>query len=503
MNRALVLTWLCVTGISLWPALLNGGQIWFFDTLSYLGSAETALDVLFDVSPVVFAESSPVVPIESPAMAEGTSNSTVLGGRSLYYGVFLTMMVRPGWHLTVPVVQAAIFSLCLVRFLFVFLPDRPRACFVIAAVIAAATPAPFFTAYMMPDFLIGLAVLAMLWLVLAPQAGLLESVLWSAVLSLALLSHTTHPVIIVGLWFCAMAVIALCRLTWLWRGHALVLACLCVCVLGNALFSFAVTRFSGEKPLTPPFLSARVIEDGPGMTLLENTCPPVSSASRGTSGVLDFDSRPPWEMCRYFDRLPQYSASILWSRDPGTGVFGIASKASRRALSEEQFSFFLTAAARYPSAQLQASASLFAEQLSRFGLMEFQYTESLRDRFQSLSPDFRAAVASSALYRGELPLVYANRMVQVTTLLAVLVLIAVQLRGTVSSRKIELPSHVLAAALLMVIAVLGNGLLTGVLSAPFDRYGARIVWLVVLAAGLLVAHCITLKSEPALKKECI
>ncbi len=49
------------------------------------------------------------------------------------------------------------------------------------------------------------------------------------------------------------------------------------------------------------------------------------------------------------------------------------------------------------------------------------------------------------------------------------------------------PSRLVAAAVFLLVAVVVNAAVCGILSGPFARYQARIVWLVPLTAVLLVA----------------
>ena len=86
---------------------------------------------------------------------------------------------------------------------------------------------------------------------------------------------------------------------------------LAVGVAGEAAFSAAVARVTGFAPVRPPFLSARLVEDGPGLDYLRAHC-----AGGGASFAL----------CRYRDRLPLASDIFLWSGAPGPGVALPASK---------------------------------------------------------------------------------------------------------------------------------------------------------------------------------
>lgn len=517
-----------------WPSLYNQGPIWFFDSFAYLSGGRAAVSKvahidLDDVPGPVAAAGRAGAPAggmpagaapdgasAAPGKGAGTGMATAAGttaqagaatataaggdtgadtvnvGRSVYFGVVLALVTEIFGLWGAPVLQSALFAAALVLFLSSYLPGRPWLVAAIGLATAGLTAAPLFTNYLMPDFLTGLAVLAMLRLLLPPARTWPETVAWAALLLFALVSHVSHILVGFGLFACSFAVLPLLRVRISRSGSATVAAILVLAVTAGMLFSAAVSKVTGTPPQRPPFLAARMIDDGPGMALLRDRC----AGPDGAGGL----GAGPYVYCRYMDRLPVDSVTFLWSQDPATGVFGAADAQTRQRMAHEQMPFALDVLRHYPLAQLRASLRLFREQLSRFGVEEFAYSGRLRTMIDRLLPsEQRGEVTATRFYANRFDLTGFGRVTRLGALAGLIVLVAANLAGLQRGRgpgpEAEAWRVLQAISLLIVLACLGNAAVTGILSEPFDRYQARIVWLLVVAAGLQLAALVPSRTS--------
>jgi len=487
--------WAVLTCLLAWPALVNGGPILFFDTMAYLNAGSAALDSVLGYDPGLFFRPEALAAAQGldPAEVEGAdlSPDTANASRSIYYALFLVGLVVTGGLWSVPLAQAALFAAALTAFLAAWLPDRPGAVLAVGVAATVLTGAPFFASYAMPDFLSGLMMLAVLRLVLPPALGLGGALAWAALLAFAVSAHMSHLLVGIGLFACAVVAVVVTRLPFAWRGTGLAALALLVGIAAELLFGYMVARNFGAPPLRPPFIAARMIEDGPGMAYLDAVCPPIPEvATRATP--IAYDTPPPYELCRYRHRLPQDSLTVLWSTDPDIGVYGAADPASRDKLSAEHFAFALGVLGHAPLAQAGAAAMRFGEQMAGFSLTEFPYTFFMREKFDTrLSPPLRAEVQDTLFYRDSFPLRpadLASRAVTVLSAAALVVLFARPLTGPGGGSAAPPRRALQALAVLIVLALIGNAAVTGILSAPHDRYQARVYWLLPLVVGLLWAH---------------
>jgi hypothetical protein len=216
---------------------------------------------------------------------------------------------------------------------------------------------------------------------------------------------------------------------------------------------------------------ARLQEDGPAAAVLKARCPDAG-----------------WYLCAFTDRLPMPANDFLWA--PDSPVNRDAAGASR----------FLGGAMLAPEAGQIVAATIRADplgvaramvenmllQLGSFGigdtLDEAHFAVAIRPRIeQGFSARELTALDQSRQAQGFLKdaLMPLNPLHLLVVLLALPVLAWAAWRGQ---------GLALALALFLLAAVLGNALICGGLSGPHPRYGARIMWLLPVAALLCWPH---------------
>lgn len=436
--------WALVTLVMMWPAFLNGGAIWFHDSFAYFLVPNSLASELFGWSLQPFGRD---FLLDGPPMA----------GRSPFYGavVLLPQVLLGGF--AVVALQAGLLSAAILLFVRAWLGADLRALLVSGLAVALLTPAPFFASYVMPDYLAGIAVLATLrFLLPAAHLGRGEGGFWWGALVFALVCHSSHVLLVAGLLVCVPVVQLVLRQSVKTWSLGLVAAALLTAMTGQAAQSAFVADQYGAAELQPPFLSARLIDDGPGYRYLAEHCPGADL-----------------ELCNHVERLPLASDWFLWDKREETGVYQLASPEARRRMGEEQFRFARAVIAAYPASQARASLANLGEQLTRFSLREFAYNQEMRQRIDGVFLGERlTGVQGTLLYEGRFPLW------PVSSFQAGLVLLSLGIAGLALWRGRSGAFLMLGVSFGLVL--LGNATITGMLSTPHDRYQARLIWIVVL-----------------------
>jgi hypothetical protein len=437
-ERRAVLPVLAAAAVLLWPALWNGYPIVFADTGTYLSQA-LHLYAGWD--------------------------------RPVFYSLF--MLPLHGAVTTWPVVavQALLTAWVLRLVCRVLLPEfAPRAFVAGVAGLALFTWLPWIVCELMPDVFTPLLILVLCVLALTPErvsgreqavlvvlsAFMIASQQSSLPLSCGLLvvlavirhvSHVSRTVTIVsrpGRWHLlvlppALAVLALCTVNLGAHGR------------------FAVSPFGNV------FLLARVIYDGPGMTILQRACP--------ASG---------WHLCPFLDRFPRRSDDFMWSPDSPLNLAGGA-----KAVSRDADAIIAGAVASDPAGIVRMALSNMLEQSRRFesgdGLEAWpdQVTPWIERDF----PQTEQSVYAAALQQ--------RGLLSVPPLLATLHRITAL--GGVAACGLLVPGAIRRRAgcagflIAVLIALPLSAAITGELSTPHDRYQSRVMWLPPFVAAVSLA----------------
>jgi hypothetical protein len=481
----------------LWPAILNNQPFFFHDTTVYVREADAGvLKLTHHSTPWTWPEDLAAITgkaADGPALSGAGSvdlapnhkvpprmnslkDKVVVAGRSPYYGALLYLgEITGGFWLSVFVQAVAVLLAILFLLRAVGTPVWPSLP-VVGLILAATTCLPFYSSFLMPDLFAAVTVLGCSALI-ATRHSLrqLDYAIWGALLSVALTFHDSFKLIAAGM--LALGLVWNIRHGWAnWRGLATVASALALAALGQFTFNYGVSRMVGAPPLYPPFLMARLIDDGPGYRYLKATCP-------GNGFVV----------CQFLSILPLDSNSFLWSAGNAPGVFSHASPEVKRRLIAEEFAFFRNVVEYDPAGVALASARNVGRQLAMTGLMEFQYNNEDRSTFESKVPAGHFEVMRrSAAYRGTVPIRALSGFYLGVIIVAICFLVfsrfqrrATMLRG----------STVAAVSAWIVAGVLINDAVCGAFSGPNYRYSVRVLWLVPFAA-LLIARELWPKRVP-------
>jgi hypothetical protein len=416
----------------LWPALLNGYPLVFVDTASFLHQTAVAPPV-WD-KPVVYG----------PLLHAFHWRSTLWPAAAAQALLLSWLLWRAARMLWGPATGAGAHLL-------------------LVAALAAGTAAPWFSSLLMPDALAPALVLAVALLGWgeprpAERAGLL------LVAALAAAAHLAHLPLLGAL----LLVLAALRR---WRGFrdgaAAGAAALLLVVATNAIFQGR----AAVSPYGAVFALARLVADGPAARTVEARCPEAG-----------------WHLCRWAGRLPADSDEFLWSPDGpvwGPRLDG-ALPGGPISLAAEAGTVLRETLGREPWGVLRAAAANTVRQLlaARTGdtLVPDHLAESVTlELARSFPAGEQARSAASLQFRGALPAAAAPfSWPHVPALLAGALALPLAFRRALRG----CDARLLGFLLCVCVGVLANAAVTGALSGPHDRYGARVAWLLPLA-GLL------------------
>jgi hypothetical protein len=389
----------------LWPAIYNGGPLLDSDTPDYIRYADAAVARITGHP----AEWSQIRLVHEAGSASGKNDGDASArspflGRSIYYGALLRLGDAYGMMWPSIALQAAALLLAIALTLrqtrgFNLLSFGAQ-----VAILAFTTPVAFFASMLMPDIFAGIVILgAASLLVYGDRMSRAALLAWTGLLCAGVLFHSTHVLIALALLILYLFGRLLFRVSASRAGLAVLTFCVVVGFAGDAAFTLATTRAFGVRPIRPPFLTARLIADGPGADYLKASCPASGFA-----------------VCSAADRLPIATATaFLWSTDPAEGgVFTPADAETRRALSDEQLRFVLAVFRYDPFAEIAAMARNTLQQLGKVSMADFRLSSGDRDEFRELLPPrYLQAVQRTRSWRDALPVAVMSAIV--TTVLAV------------------------------------------------------------------------------------
>jgi len=478
-----------------WVAALNGyplfgvDSVYYFRGFDYVAAKVMATDPRWAGS-YPFTWDAPEALFGAPAQALAQAYETaplheraVLSGRSLYYGGLVYLGEVTGGFWLVVVSQALAIALCIHLTLRRFFRRPLLLTGSTMVLLAALTAAPFYVAQIIPDVFAALTILACGNLLLfARLMSWRERLAWSLILAACAVVHTSHVLIVA-----IMAVLAACW--WAARrrpantgaispaGLPLVGLALAAALAGLAVESRIMTWATGQTPTRPPFVAARIIADGPGYRYLRDTCP--------ASG---------WVLCRYLDSMPAKADEFLWQTPAQGGVFAMADAGTKRAISGEEIPFILAVARHEPIGLAVAEIGNWAKTLVRFRLGQFRVHDSSKTLLTQLtSPVESAAMQRSMAFTSTLPTRPAAAIGYLTMGIAGLYLAWLLMKRKPvdhAERRLRRLAFVLAGGVII------NAAVCGMLSNPYDRYQARVVWLVPFAAFTLALY----RQRPELRR---
>ena len=344
--------------------------------------------------------------------------------------------------------------------------------YAVQAATAAASPLPFFAGFAMPDVFAGFIVAAAGLLLAAwDRLGRGERALLAGLVGYGVTVHGSHPLLAAAMLAAGALGLVLhprAERGRLARRGMVVAGAVIAGVAASSLSMAAVKWTTGDDAGRPPFLSVRLLADGPGRGYLRWAC------AHGRSYVLCRDRGLPLDD----------TEEMLWSDQKTLGVYETVELDVRRRLQREDLPFAVGTLAYDPGGVAAAALRSWAVQLAKAWV-----DVPLRDPHYYLTNDYwkdtnlprlvEAMGSCGPDHHGCRPRMTAEASKWLHGGALVLAL------GGIGW---ALAAGATDAGLLALLlwGMTANALICGALSGPFARYQARVAW-VVIAAGAAVA----------------
>ncbi len=466
--------------------LVNGIGLIYFDTGGYLSAGDQVLSALgFGGTPQQVAQLAPSVPREPDGAAK-----VVVGNRSALYGVVLSFATRMGWLDLVVLLNLA--ALWFAVWLTVCAVQRAQgddgsALRMTSILILAgcAGSLPFYVAFLMPDILAPILILVLA--LLSAYAKDMRRYEIAAAVVLAVLSVLSHPS---HLLLAALLVPAAALLSPASRGYRVrMFAGLLVLVVGlgvteRVAFSRIAEAIDGSKVIILPFLTARLIDDGPGRTYLTDHCP---NQGQPACPLLESLTRPGAGDGR-FD-----APVILFSADPSYGSYRLLASADQQRIANDQIRFALAVVADRPFSVLMAICRNVGDQLLRSSIAMTIPTPEiiafLVVEGGQIGPRYGKGRLTGPEQVWMTPLIRTHAAIY---LLSTIGIAALMLWPGLPRRNRHL-------ALMVLFGIFANAFVCGAISEPADRYGGRTMFLLPMLLALMLPTASAQQSDPPLK----
>jgi putative flippase GtrA len=499
-----LLALLAATLLLMSVAFANGRPTVFYDSHSYDVMGRNLIETVRDWpgSNENKAKAGYTKLSQGPVPSDRLTDPQTEGARSPFYGVLLhaAYLTTTIWGLAA--LQSFLAAWVIYLLWRTVAPRAPSWSYLgLIAATAVGTSISFYTTFAMPDIFAGIGGAAVV-LILA-QGDRLKKLeiagLW-AVIAYAMVIHKSHwatgLVVAFGggalMWLMGLSTRSVVR-----RVLVVASAAVAAWAAGSA-FDHVYQNRTGYKLGHPPFIMARLVADGPGRAYMLQAC-----GQAGRQGGAE-----PYVLCKFKANAVNstkvkvsgelISNLILWSDRKTLGVFNNASRSERVGLEAEEMRFVLGALRYDPAGVALASLSDWGRQL-----IAIQVDDPLRDPgaflrgrywpttiLPKLIPNFQACRPPgnckppfdyNLLYAWHGTVLVAGLLLLVWRLSLADVRQAVWRRGLKEGQE---PARVAATVLLLTAVLLVNAAVCGVLSGPFARYQARLVWLLPVGAGL-------------------
>jgi hypothetical protein len=475
--------WIAAAFIAMFSVLvINGRPLFYFDTVGYIAQGTQALNKLGvrSESPLqkrnAAAEADGEGHIAPPETTEIDAQNTVDGSRSAPYALLSGALARLG------LLEGLIVLNALAVMLSVWLPMRvaqrqfglhvslaQMVCLPI--IVASLGSLPFFVAYLMPDTMAPVLILSIATLTVFGRS----MIWWELLLAIglgafAVVSHLSHLAIAALMVPVSVLVaLTLSRSRW-WLPPAFVLIILGIGFAEQSMLRTAAKEVAHSDVVIKPYITARIIEDGPGYRYLEKTCPNVEVPTCKLYDALQLSDDP--------DRLT--ADHIVFERSTDRGSFRLLGASDQKIVADDQIPFFFSVLWDAPVDTTLAFV--------RNTLLQSQWVS-----VEMTLPD-DAIVAQNTgvtgLILGEFEQGRLSRNLgwfdPVTTMQQTLYVVSLLVSIILLCWPGRVPARIKALVVVLLLGILANALVCGGISQPATRFGARVIWLLPLGATILI-----------------
>jgi hypothetical protein len=425
-----------------WPALYNGFALLYPDTMTYLADGRI-------VARAVFLHEF----------------SEYYGIRSFFYSLVILPLHRNVTLWPVVALQCLLTASALWLVVRSFAPRRTVLPYlVLTSLLSVLTCMSWYSSLIMPDFLGPLLYLSIYLLFFARETLTgVERMSLYVLAWWAIVSHSTHLLLSGGLWLILALPLVFDHREFRRRVRpvvefAAIIAIAVAAQLGLNAYLYGTPSLDPERP---PFLTARIISDGPGRWYLEKHC-----------------GEKKWVICQHVHQLTDDVDNFLWAEN---GIVQSSSDDDQEQMMRDELPFVMATVRAYPVQQFERSASNALAQLKTFDLYDLTANITVLDDFNPIIPMARPSYEKSRQAQNRLPLDLFTSIQNWTVggSLAVIAVLVTLLWRRHSKRLAGL-------GVVIVSMVVANAAITGALSMVEGRFECRVIWLVPLLAGLCV-----------------
>jgi hypothetical protein len=436
--------------IAAWPAFWNGFALLYPDSMTYLADGRIVARALF------------------------------LHEFSEYYGMrsfFYSLVILPlHWNITLwPVVALQCLLTAYIVWMVVrsftsrsarsFAPRRTILPYLaLMLLLAAFSGMSWYSSMIMADFLGPVLYLSIYLLVFARETlTRAERFSLYPIAGWAIASHSTHLLLSGVLWLVLALPLLFNRRDFRRRLRPVIEFAAIITLAVGAQLALNAYLYGTPSldPDRPPFLTARIIADGPGRLYLQKHCGEVK-----------------WVICQHIQNLPGDVDNFLWAPD---GIVQSSSDDDQELMLQQEMPFVVATLRAYPLQQFKKSTANAWDQLQTFDFNDLGSSKLVLNDFNPIIPLARPSYEKSRQAHDQLGLNLFTS-IQNWTVLASLAVIAgfVPLLWRRHSRRI------VGLGMVIVPMVVANAAVTGALSMVEGRFECRVIWLVPLMAGMCV-----------------
>lgn len=456
--------------LSLWVFLANGGATFYFDSIAYLDRGHQLLSLLgLDLTPLYEPSATPMA-TEQIIGGKGAAE-TVNGSRSMVFsllaGGFFWLGAFDGMVLLNAVLGVgAVWLACRVSVRGLAHAPRPSSICIVAIALAALGSLPFYVAFLMPDMLTAILLMsAALLAAYSPRMQVWELCVVTLFGCLAITVSLSH----LAIWLILTPVLLLKALFdrghLRWLGPALALVVLIGGIGEQLILRIAAKKVENAEVVYQPFLTARLIQDGPGYSYLQDYCP---SDTEPTCILLEALSAS--------DDPTRFSATnIAFSTNVSNGSFKLLPADDQIKVTQQQFQFFKDVLTDRPIETSLAILGNIYRQLTLNSVDMTLQTDKIVDRATGVTGMAWGEFDAGRLTADTNWLAFANPFHSALYLLSTIGILGFLVSG-------RMPPATATFLVMILVGLVANAIVCGVLSQPANRYGARVAWLLPVAA---------------------
>jgi hypothetical protein len=457
--------------------LLNGAPLFYIDSLGYIDQGSNVLRLIV---PQDWLQPSGALAAgtAAEARAAGAGNPPQIGpgvnsSRSAVYPLALAILYHAHLLLLVPVIGLFFTVVALWLPMQVALrrfASGPSIWLLVGLPLLAASAGslPFYVAYLMPDIFAPVLILVCATLfAFGPDMRFREILLAAVIGLIAIVVHPSHLLIAAGM----LPVVLVGALLARRRGWWIAPLVIGVLVLGGAgerlLFRSIVKVVAKSEAISFPFLTARLIADGPGLAYLDRHCPDPEIPTCKLHAALSVSDNP----------MRLTASNILFKRGPELGSFRELTKDAQRAIGASEMEFVRAVVREDP---VGVGTGLLSNTLSQVNRNSIEMTIPEPHGVARAARSYPSAGLDQGRLITDLWWMPAVEAAHVAVYVLSLVIVA----GLVLwPRRIAWEVRLFALAVL--VGLLVNAFVCGAVSQPADRYGGRVIWLLPMLATML------------------